>query len=237
MITGKRRAEMVVVAVLAVIAAIVANHFAELMGAALAQDFGARYAFARSELLRSFLPGSGVAFVLGMREASLATGALTGLLVFGLYLVHVFKGTFRKGEEHGSARFATKEEIGAFSDSKVPTNNVVLARDFRLQAHGSPDYEHSRNRNVLVIGGSGAGKTFGYLKPNLMQLPAVENETPGCSVADMEREARSFFVTDSKGTTSVDTGFLMAEHGYEVKMFNVVDFGKSLHFNPFLGIT
>ena len=235
----RKRVEIICVAVAAVAAFLVVNHFMELAETALVPTLAKRIAFARAQLASSFNPASPLFFVVGRTETALTSGGLAAAGVGICYLMHVFKGNFRKGEEHGSARFATKGEIREYADEEVPTNNVYLARDFRLQAHGSPNFEHSRNRNVLVIGGSGAGKTFGYIKPNLMQIPARENAREGghAGLEEMEREARSFFVTDSKGTTSVDTGFLFAEHDYPIKMFNVIDWGQSLHFNPFRYIT
>ena len=235
----RRRAEAVCVGVFACVAFLVVNHFVELAEAALVPTLAGRIAYAKAQLGASFNPASPLFFPIGTGEAALTAGAVAAGAVVVLYLSHAFKGNFRKGEEHGSARFATRREIQAFADGKISTNNVLLSEDFKLQACGNTDYEHSKNRNVLVIGGSGAGKTFGYIKPNLMQIPAPENarESGSVRLEDMERAARSFFVTDSKGTTSVETGFLFAEHGYPVKVFNVVDWGQSLHFNPFKYIT
>lgn len=228
-----RKAEAIAVGIFSVLAFFLVDHFVVLCESAYAFDFSGKVAIAEKLLFQSFLPWNRYFFFLGKSELAVPIATVVAAMIAGFYVSQVFKGNFRHGQEHGSARFATQKEIKAYACKEVPTNNVRLCKDFMLQAHGAPDYEHARNRNVLVIGGSGAGKTFGYLKPNLMQIPAMENAREGVTLEDMEKQARSFFVTDSKGTTSVDTGFLFAEHGYEPKIFNVVDFTQSLHFNPF----
>lgn len=124
------------------------------------------------------------------------------------------KGT-RNGEEHGSARWATKAEMRAFGDAKTPDNNIILTKDARLALdRGKFDLKTDRNHNVVVVGGSGSGKTRYYVKPNLMQLNS------------------SFFVTDPKGTLIGEMGHMFAEAGYEIRAFNTIDFSASNHYNP-----
>lgn len=124
------------------------------------------------------------------------------------------KGT-RNGEEHGSARWATRAEMRAFGDTKAPDNNIILTKNARLALNrGRFDLKTDRNHNVVVVGGSGSGKTRYYVKPNLMQLNS------------------SYFVTDPKGTLIGETGHLFAEAGYEIRSFNTIDFAESNRYNP-----
>ena len=119
------------------------------------------------------------------------------------------KGT-RNGEEHGSARWATRAEMRAFGDAKAPDNNIILTKGARLALdRGRFDLKTDRNHNVVVVGGSGSGKTRYYVKPNLMQLNS------------------SYFVTDPKGTLIGEMGHLFAEAGYEIRSFNTIDFAES----------
>ena len=124
------------------------------------------------------------------------------------------KGT-RNGEERGSARWATRAEMRAFGDAKAPDNNIILAKNARLALdRGRFDLKTDRNHNVVVVGGSGSGKTRYYVKPNLMQLNS------------------SYFVTDPKGTLIGEMGHLFAEAGYEIRSFNTIDFAESNRYNP-----
>ena len=124
------------------------------------------------------------------------------------------KGT-RNGEEHGSARWATRAEMRAFGDAKAPDNNIILAKGARLALdRGRFDLKTDRNHNVVVVGGSGSGKTRYYVKPNLMQLNS------------------SYFVTDPKGTLIGEMGHMFAEAGYEIRSFNTIDFAESNRYNP-----
>ena len=124
------------------------------------------------------------------------------------------KGT-RNGEEHGSARWATRAEMRAFGDAKAPDNNIILAKNARLALdRGRFDLKTDRNHNVVVVGGSGSGKTRYYVKPNLMQLNS------------------SYFVTDPKGTLIGEMGHMFAEAGYEIRSFNTIDFAESNRYNP-----
>ena len=124
------------------------------------------------------------------------------------------KGT-RNGEEHGSARWATRAEMRAFGDAKAPDHNIILTQGARLALdRGRFDLKTDRNHNVVVVGGSGSGKTRYYVKPNLMQLNS------------------SYFVTDPKGTLIGEMGHLFAEAGYEIRSFNTIDFAESNRYNP-----
>ena len=128
---------------------------------------------------------------------------------------------YRKGEEYGSARWGTAKDIAPYIDPKFE-NNILLTQTERLTMTGRPkDPKTARNKNVLVIGGSGSGKTRFYVKPNLMQcFPTSDYPT-------------SFVVTDPKGTIVLECGNVMLKNGYKVKILNTINFKKSMHYNPF----
>lgn len=125
------------------------------------------------------------------------------------------RGRYRKGEEHGSARWATQREMEAFSDRKDADNNILLTEHAKIRLiDKSHDQRTETNNNVLVIGGPGTGKTRYFVKPNLMQLNA------------------NYFITDPKGTLIHDMGWVLEDAGYEIRTFDTIDFTRSLHFNP-----
>ncbi len=127
---------------------------------------------------------------------------------------------FRKNEEYGSARWGTAEDIAPFVDP-VFANNIILTQTESLTMNNRPkDPRTARNKNVLIIGGSGSGKTRFWLKPNLMQCTS-------------EKYPCSFVVTDPKGSIAVECGMLLREHGYRIRILNTINFKKSMHYNPF----
>ena len=122
---------------------------------------------------------------------------------------------YRHGMEYGSARWGTQKDIEPFEDP-VFANNVILTRTERLMmSNRPPDPKNARNKNVLVVGGSGSGKTRFWLKPNLLQCHS------------------SYVVTDPKGTIVLECGQAMLKNGYKVKILNTINFKKSMHYNPF----
>ena len=131
---------------------------------------------------------------------------------------------YRKGEEYGSARWGTAKDIAPYIDPKFE-NNILLTQTERLTMTGRPkDPKTARNKNVLVIGGSGSGKTRFYVKPNLMQcFPTSDYPT-------------SFVITDPKGTLVLETGQMFQRAGYRVKILNTINFSKSMKYNPFVYI-
>ena len=145
-----------------------------------------------------------------------------------LKAVIYFKGKnakkYRQGEEYGSARWGTAKDIAPYIDPKFE-NNILLTQTERLTMTGRPkDPKTARNKNVLVIGGSGSGKTRFYVKPNLMQcFPTSDYPT-------------SFVVTDPKGTLVLETGQMFQRAGYRVKILNTINFSKSMKYNPFVYI-
>ena len=125
------------------------------------------------------------------------------------------RGNYRSGEEHGSARWATPRELRRLADEARPDANILLTQGVRLaMSRDDHDPRWERNRNVVVIGGSGSGKTRTYVEPNLMQMNA------------------SYLVTDPKGTTVRRLGGMLAAHGYDVRTLNTVDFSLSMRYNP-----
>ena len=122
---------------------------------------------------------------------------------------------YRHGMEYGSARWGTPKDIEPFMAPKF-ADNIILTKTERLMMSNRPaDPKNARNKNVLVVGGSGSGKTRFFIKPNLMQLHS------------------SYVVTDPKGSIAVECGKLMLRNGYKVKIFNSINFKKSHHYNPF----
>ena len=130
---------------------------------------------------------------------------------------------YRKGMEYGSARWGTPADIAPYIDP-VFENNVLLTQTERLMMNSRPkNPAHARNKNVLVIGGSGSGKTRFFVKPNLMQCTSKNCATSYC-------------ITDPKGTVLLECGKLLRRSGYEIKILNTINFKKSMRYNPFVYI-
>lgn len=131
---------------------------------------------------------------------------------------------YRKGIEYGSARWGTPEDIKPYIDP-VFENNIILTQTERLTMNSRPKQpKHARNKNVLVIGGSGSGKTRFFVKPNLMQC--ASNSNPNIIPT-------SYVVTDPKGTVLIECGRLLQCSGYRIKVLNTINFKKSMRYNPF----
>ena len=152
------------------------------------------------------------------------TDLLIGLILGCLLRLIVYEKSknakkYRHNIEYGSARWGTHADIAPFIDPD-PWNNIILTKTESLTMSSRPkDPRNARNKNVLVVGGSGSGKTRFFIKPNIMQC----TKTKGTSIV----------VTDPKGTLIVETGKLLVAAGYEVRAFNTINFGKSMHYNPF----
>ena len=145
-------------------------------------------------------------------------------LAAALRLVVYIKGRnakkFRKNVEYGSARWGKAEDIKPYIDP-VFENNVILTQTERLTMTNRPkDPKTARNKNVLIVGGSGSGKTRFFIKPNLMQCDSKDYPT-------------SFVVTDPKGSIIIECGKLLQRRGYRIKILNTINFKKSMHYNPF----
>lgn len=153
---------------------------------------------------------------LSLEAAALATGLVAACGVWCAWAWSLTHGAAqRQGEEHGSARWGSAREGRRFMNLKDPDRNVILTERYGM-ALERPDHDrrYERNRNVLVVGGSGSGKTRGFFEPNVMQLSA------------------NYLVTDPKGESLPRLGHMLDRAGYKVLSFNTVDFSKSLHYNP-----
>ncbi|MDR1604003.1 MAG: type IV secretory system conjugative DNA transfer family protein [Gracilibacteraceae bacterium] len=169
------------------------------------------------------LPAAAAAFWPAIQDApwrldlgpvALVAGLIAAALCWGVFLyAQAGAGNFRSGQEHGSAAWGRKRDIAPLID-RDPDWNIILSATESVTLRQPASFSADRNKNVLVVGGSGSGKTFSIIKPNLMQLHS------------------SYVVTDPKGTLLPDTGYLFVENGYELRCFNTVNFGKSLRYNP-----
>jgi len=140
---------------------------------------------------------------------------VAALIKFIVYTKGKNAKKFRQGREYGSARWGTKKDIEPYMDEKFQ-NNILLTQTERLTMNGRPaNPKYARNKNVLVIGGSGSGKTRFFVKPNLMQMHS------------------SYCVTDPKGTIILECGKMLEDNGYEIKILNTINFKKSMKYNPF----
>ena len=124
---------------------------------------------------------------------------------------------FRKGVEYGSARWGNRKDIEPFIDP-VFENNIILTMTEFLTMNSRPKKpKYARNKNIIVVGGSGSGKTRFFVKPNIMQM----------------HKKVSYVVTDPKGTVILEVGTMLMKHGYKIKVLNTINFSKSMHYNPF----
>ena len=172
-----------------------------------------------SEKLLGFLSALGAAFsnpMPSLHPMDLLIGVCCGAgLRIAVYLKGKNAKKYRHGMEYGSARWGTQKDIEPFEDP-VFANNVILTRTERLMMGNRPkNPANARNKNVLVVGGSGSGKTRFWLKPNLLQCHS------------------SYMVTDPKGTIVLECGNAMLKNGYKLKILNTINFSKSMHYNPF----
>lgn len=150
---------------------------------------------------------------------------LVGLFAGGCVRLAVYlKGKnakkYRHNMEYGSARWGTAKDIEPFMAPKFE-DNIILTKTERLMLSNRPDNpKNARNKNVLIVGGSGSGKTRFWIKPNLLQCNSKEYPT-------------SFVVTDPKGQIVCECGNALLKHGYRIKIFNTINFKKSMRYNPF----
>jgi len=137
----------------------------------------------------------------------------------GLWLAVYLKGKnakkYRHGMEYGSARWGTPKDIEPFMAPKFADNIILTKTERLMMSNRPPDPKNARNKNVLVVGGSGSGKTRFWLKPNLLQCHS------------------SYVVTDPKGSIVVECGNALLKNGYKLKILNTINFKKSMHYNPF----
>ena len=157
-----------------------------------------------------------MSFIPSIYPSDLLAGIVTAFLI--KFIVHTkMKNAkkFRQGVEYGSARWGNSKDIEPYADEKFE-NNILLTNTERITMNSRPkNPKFARNKNVLVVGGSGSGKTRFFLKPNLMQMHS------------------SYVVTDPKGTVLVECGKMLEKNGYDIKVLNTINFKKSMHYNPF----
>ena len=153
-------------------------------------------------------------FLIGTNKTCLIAGLIGATAVWLIFIYNVFRSKkFMKGEEHCTARWGTKKDIKPLTDPE-PDLNIPLSATEQISSGKVKDFEADRNKNIVVVGGSGSGKTFSEIKPSLMQLHS------------------SYVITDPKGTILPETGFMFKKNGFRLGAFNTIDFSKSLHYNP-----
>lgn len=168
------------------------------------------------KIFQGILELNTMSFLPSIHPADILIGiGMAALIKFVVYTKGKNAKKFRQGKEYGSARWGTKKDIEPYMDEKFQ-NNILLTQTERITMNGRPaNPKYARNKNVLVIGGSGSGKTRFYVKPNLMQMHS------------------SYCVTDPKGTIVLECGKMLEDNGYEVKILNTINFKKSMKYNPF----
>ena len=168
------------------------------------------------KIFQGILELNTISFLPSIHPADILIGiGVAALIKFIVYTKGKNARKFRQGKEYGSARWGTKKDIEPYMDEKFQ-NNILLTQTERLTMNGRPSNpKYARNKNVLVIGGSGSGKTRFYVKPNLMQMHS------------------SYCVTDPKGTIVLECGKMLEDNGYEIKILNTINFKKSMKYNPF----
>ena len=168
------------------------------------------------KIFQGILEINTMSFLPSIHPTDILMGVVVSVLIkFIVYTKGKNAKKFRQGKEYGSARWGTKKDIEPYMDEKFQ-NNILLTQTERLTMNGRPaNPKYARNKNVLVIGGSGSGKTRFYIKPNLMQMHS------------------SYCVTDPKGTIVLECGKMLEDNGYEIKILNTINFKKSMKYNPF----
>ena len=166
--------------------------------------------------LFAVLPGALQSFWPSLHPLDLLVGLCCGAgLRLAVYLKSKNAKKYRHGMEYGSARWGTAKDIEPFQAPKFE-DNIILTKTERLMMSNRPsDPKNARNKNVLIVGGSGSGKTRFWLKPNLLQMHS------------------SYVVTDPKGSIVVECGNALLKNGYKVRILNTINFKKSMHYNPF----
>ncbi|WP_142977727.1 VirD4-like conjugal transfer protein, CD1115 family [Enterococcus faecalis] len=168
------------------------------------------------KIFQGILELNTMSFIPSIHPTDILIGVgVAALIKFIVYTKGKNAKKFRQGKEYGSARWGTRKDIEPYVDEKFQ-NNILLTQTERLTMNGRPaNPKYARNKNVLVIGGSGSGKTRFYVKPNLMQMHS------------------SYCVTDPKGTIVIECGKMLEDNGYEIKILNTINFKKSMKYNPF----
>ena len=168
------------------------------------------------KIFQGILELNTMSFIPSVHLMDILTGIVVAAIIkFIIYTKGKNAKKFRQGKEYGSARWGNKKDIEPYMDEKFQ-NNILLTQTERLTMNSRPSNpKYARNKNVLVIGGSGSGKTRFFVKPNLMQMHS------------------SYCVTDPKGTIVLECGKMLEDNGYEIKILNTINFKKSMKYNPF----
>ena len=168
------------------------------------------------KIFQGILELNTMSFIPSVHLMDILTGIVVAAIIkFIIYTKGKNAKKFRQGREYGSARWGNKKDIEPYMDEKFQ-NNILLTQTERLTMNSRPSNpKYARNKNVLVIGGSGSGKTRFFVKPNLMQMHS------------------SYCVTDPKGTIVLECGKMLEDNGYEIKILNTINFKKSMKYNPF----
>ena len=168
------------------------------------------------KIFQGILELNTMSFIPSVHLMDILTGIVVAAIIkFIIYTKGKNAKKFRQGKEYGSARWGNKKDIEPYMDEKFQ-NNILLTQTERLTMNSRPSNpKYARNKNVLVIGGSGSGKTRFYVKPNLMQMHS------------------SYCITDPKGTIVLECGKMLEDNGYEIKILNTINFKKSMKYNPF----
>ena len=168
------------------------------------------------KIFQGILELNTMSFIPSVHLMDILTGIVAAAIIkFIIYTKGKNAKKFRQGREYGSARWGSRKDIEPYMDENFQ-NNILLTKTERLSMNGRPSNpKYARNKNVLVIGGSGSGKTRFYVKPNLMQMHS------------------SYCVTDPKGTIVLECGKMLEDNGYEIRILNTINFKKSMKYNPF----
>ena len=175
--------------------------------------------FNQSKKILSFLESLGIAFLNPLPSLypfDLFVGIICGVALWmAVYIKGQNAKKFRHKVEYGSARWGTRKDIEPFIASKFEDNIILTKTEFLMMSNRPKNPKNARNKNVLIVGGSGSGKTRFWIKPNLLQMHS------------------SYVVTDPKGSIVIECGNALLRYGYKLKIFNTINFKKSMHYNPF----
>ena len=173
----------------------------------------------QSKKILSFFETLGIAFLNPLPSLypfDLFVGIICGVALWmAVYIKGQNAKKFRHKVEYGSARWGTRKDIEPFIASKFEDNIILTKTEFLMMSNRPKNPKNARNKNVLIVGGSGSGKTRFWIKPNLLQMHS------------------SYVVTDPKGSIVIECGNALLRYGYKLKIFNTINFKKSMHYNPF----
>jgi len=195
-----------------------------LLGTKLGQSWRFAPGYGFSEKFLHIVEGMAIAFQSSLPSVhpfDLSFGVIFAAAIWiAVYEKSQHAKKFRKNQEYGSARWGNAQDIAPYMDKDFK-NNIILTKTEMLTMNNRPaDPKTARNKNVLIIGGSGSGKSRFWVKPNLMQC-------------NSEKYPVSFVVTDPKGSIVNECGKMLLHYGYQIKVLNTINFAKSMHYNPF----